>query len=405
MHPPKKILAVASTYWPILERIADKKMLLTAYEMRDLLAQYLPKEQITAANVLLQLEECGILEKSATSESEWEMIHAFSEFFRHISNRQKLSSPGILKSIIEDLSYLSNELKSMIEEKKTDMVISRCNEIKERMDNIRQISETRHAAVINETMKIKAQTDSRTVRQRYAFISELYEHHIEPLMAIIDTGGLLNIKLNELLYIIKAGLAAYENNPHVPEILHRIKSNIIRLENETLAHFQSAFKEVLPLYRQSRHDIRLAQAVTRHLDALSRDNTGKLANLINEKIPIAQWKSEDLFSTWAMEGYLFSISEYVATKPEPITLKSSPKSARNRYVDPYTLNEAMEEAMPIKDLLVWLFDTYPENSEDEILLMYHGIMQNHPKAPFGKDPSVLLARSVNYHYHPMRIEN
>ena len=101
---PAKSLSIASSFWPILERMADKQSLVSVHEMRDLLAKYLPKEERPPQAVLALLEECGILERSAESNSEWELVHAFGDFFRHLSSRQRLSSPGILISILEDIS-------------------------------------------------------------------------------------------------------------------------------------------------------------------------------------------------------------------------------------------------------------------------------------------------------------
>lgn len=98
---PAKSLSIASSFWPILERMADRQSLVSAHEMRDLLAKYLPKEERSPQTVLALLEECGILERTAESDAEWEIVHAFGDFFRHLSSRQRLSSPGILVSILD----------------------------------------------------------------------------------------------------------------------------------------------------------------------------------------------------------------------------------------------------------------------------------------------------------------
>ena len=90
---PAKSLSIASSFWPILERMADKQSLVSVHEMRDLLAKYLPKEERPPQAVLALLEEYGILERSAESNSEWELVHAFGDFFRHLSSRQRLSPP------------------------------------------------------------------------------------------------------------------------------------------------------------------------------------------------------------------------------------------------------------------------------------------------------------------------
>lgn len=334
---PAKTLSIASSFWPILERMADRQSLVSVHEMRDLLAKYLPKEERSSLMVLALLEEFGILERTAESDSEWEIVHAFADFFRHLSSRQRLSSPGILVSILEDISYQTEELHKAITSKSSDVVLARCREVKDRLDEVRHVSESRHAAVIHEVMKIKARTDKRSVHERYAFISDMYEHHIEPLRSIIDPGGEMDKRLNDLLLVIKQGLTDLSSDPHAPEILARLRATVIRLERETLSHFSAAFKEVLPLYNQLRRDAHLARAVSKQLDALSRDGCSPLAKLLQEQMPISRWRAESLFSSGAMEDYLSRVSECVQSAPEPLVTTAVTGASANRYIDPFEL--------------------------------------------------------------------
>lgn len=401
---PAKSLSVASSFWPILERMADRQSLVSAHEMRDLLDKYLPKEDRPPQQVLALLEECGILERSAESDSEWETVHAFGDFFRHLSSRQRLSSPGILVSILEDISYQTGELHNVIEGKLSDAVLARCREVKDRLDEVRHVSESRHAAVIHEVMKIKARTDKRSVHERYAFISDMYEHHIEPLRSIVDPGGEMDKRLNELLLVIKSGLTVFSNAPQAPEILARLRATVIRLERETLSHFSAAFKEVLPLYNQLRRDAHLARAVSKQLDAFSRDGCASLAKLLQEHVPISKWRSESLFSSGTMENYLSSVSEYVQTTPEPLVTTSVSGASENRYIDPFDLLDRVNESKPIKDTLRWLFDTFPDKTEHSILAAYQEILQNDIQYSFDSTMASYAVSAATYYYFPLRIE-
>lgn len=401
---PAKTLSVASSLWPILERIADKQFVVSVSNMRDLLDKCLPKEDRSPHMVLALLEESGILERSAESNSEWEMVHAFGEFFRHLSSRQRLSSPGILVSILEDISYQTGELYKAIESKSSDMALARCREVKDRLDEVRHVSESRHAAVIHEVMKIKARTDKRSVHERYAFISDMYEHHIEPLRSIIDPGGEMDKCLNDLLLVIKSGIVAFSNDPYAPEILARLSATVIRLERETLSHFSAAFKEVLPLYHQLRRDAHLARAVSMQLDELSRVGCGPLAKLLQEQVPISKWRAENLFLSGAMEIYLSGVTECVQSSPEPLITSSVSGASANRYIDPFELLDRVNESKPIKDTLRWLFDTFPDKTEHSVLAAYQEILQNDIQYLFGEEISSHVIGAVTYHYFPLRIE-
>jgi hypothetical protein len=401
---PAKSLSVASSFWPILERMSDRQSLVSVHEMRDLLNKYLPKEDRTPQVVLALLEECGIFERSTESDSEWEIVHAFGDFFRHLSSRQRLSSPGILVSILEDISYQTGELHKAIEGKSSDVVLARCREVKDRLDEVRHVSESRHAAVIHEVMKIKARTDKRSVHERYAFISDMYEHHIEPLRSIVDPGGEMDKRLNELLLVIKNGLADFSNDPHAPEILARLRATVIRLEREALSHFSAAFKEVLPLYNQLRRDAHLARAVSKQLDSFSRDGCGPLAKLLQDLAPISRWRAESLFSSGTMEDYLSSVSECVQSAPEPLVTTSVSGMSANRYIDPFDLLDRVNESKPIEDTLRWLFDTFPAKTEHSVLAAFQEILQNDIQYSFDSAMSCYAVGSVTYHYFPLRIE-
>jgi hypothetical protein len=401
---PAKSLSIASSFWPILERMADKQSLVSVHEMRDFLAKYLPKEERPPQAVLALLEECGILERSAESNSEWELVHAFGDFFRHLSSRQRLSSPGILISILEDISYQIGELHKVIDGKSSEVVLARCREIKDRLDEVRHVSESRHAAVIHEVMKIKARTDKRSVHERYAFISDMYEHHIEPLRSIIDPGGEMDQRLNDLSLAIKKGLTIFSNDPHVPEILARLWATVVRLERETLVHFAAAFKEVLPLYNQLRRDAHLARAVSRQLDSLSRDGCSPLAKLLQEQVPISKWRTESLFSSGTMEIYLSGVTKHAQSAPEPLVTTAALGVSENRYIDPFDLMDKVNESKPIKDALRWLFDTYPDKTEHSILAAYQEILQNDIQYSFDNTITSHAVDSATYHYFPLKIE-
>ena len=399
-----KSLSVASSFWPILERIADKQLVMSVYDMRDLLAKYLPKEERPVQTILALLEECGILERSADSDAEWEMAHAFGHFFRHLSSRQRLSAPGILVSILDDISYQTGELQKDIVGKSAETVLARCNEVKDRLDEVRHVSESRHAAVIHEVMKIKARTDKRSVHERYAFISDMYLHHLEPLRSIVDPGGEMDKRLNELLLVIKQGLVDLSSDPRVPEILLRLRAVVVRLERETLSHFSAAFKEVLPLYNQLRRDARLARAVSKQLDTISRDGCGVLAKLLQENMPISRWRAESLFSSGSMEDYLSRVSECVHSVPEPLITMAVSGASANRYIDPYELLDRINESKPIKDTLRWLFDTFPGKTEHAVLAAYQEILQNDIEYGFGSAMTSHVVDVATYHYFPLRIE-
>lgn len=401
---PAKSLSIASLFWPILERMADRQTLVSVHEMRDLLAKYLPKEDRPPLVVLALLEECGILEISAESNSEWELVHAFGDFFRHLSNRQRLSSPGVLVSILQDISYQTEELQKAIEAKSPDLVQARCREVRDRLDEVRHVSESRHAAVIHEVMKIKAHTDKRSVHERYEFISDMYLHHIEPLRSIIDQGGEMDKRLNDLLLVIKRGLAEFSNDPLAPEILTRLSSAVIRLERETFIHFSAAFKEVLPLYNQLRHDAHLARAVSKQLDALSRVGSGPLAKLLQDQMPISKWRAEYLFSSGTMEDYLSSVSECVQSAPEPLVTTAVSGASANRYIDPFELLDRVNESKPIEDTLRWLFETFHDKTEHSVLAAFQEILQNDIQYSFDNAMTSHVVGSATYHYFPLRIE-
>lgn len=401
---PAKSLSVASAFWPLLEFIADKQLVVTIHELRDLLEKFAPKEDRPPQTIVALFEECGILEKSPQSDSEWELVHAFGDFIRHLSNRQRLSSPGILISILEDISYQTEELQKAIEAKAPDLVVARCRAVRDRLDEVRHVSESRHAAVIHEVMKIKARTDKRTVLERYEFISDMFLHHIDPLSSIITPGGEMDKRLNELLLVIKKGLTEFPNDPVAPEMLTRLSYAVVRLEKKALMHFSAAFKEVLPLYNQLRHDAQLARAVSKQLDTVSREGCGPLAKLLQDKMPISKWRAEYLFSSGAMENYLSSVSECVQSAPEPLVTSSASSSSANRYIDPYELLDKVNETKPIGDTLRWLFESFPDKTEHSVLAAFQEILQNDIQYTFESEMTSYLVGSATYHYFPLRIE-
>ncbi len=211
-------------------------------------------------------------------------------------------------------------------------------------------------------------------------------------------------RLNALLSVIKKGLADFPNDPIAPELLTRLTSAVIRLEREALTHFSAAFKEVLPLYNQLRHDAHLARAVSKQLDAVSREGCGSLAKLLQDQMPISKWRAEYLFSSGAMEIYLAGVSECVESELSPLVTTSASGTSASRYIDPFDLLDRLNDAKPIKDTLRWLFDSFPDKTEHSVLAAYQEILQNDIQYAFDSEKTSHVVGSATYHYFPLRIE-
>lgn len=398
---PQRTLALAAEYYGLLSDLASRGESVSIGDLRSLFQKHHPDDQRPPEKVTELLEQFGLFEKAADSDTAWEVPHVIGEFLRHLSMRQRLSAPGSLGPIIEEVARLTEDLRQAFAAADIDHVRLASNSIKQALDAARGLSRGNSQAIVNQVMRIKTREDRRTLRERYLFITHLHEKHLTPLGAMVEVGGEVERRANELIAVARHGRTLMQDDPYVPELTSKIIAAVRRLKDDAWGDFHSSLREVTPLFRQIRRDHALALAISRQLDRVGREGTKGLDD-VDTRLPIARWRPEGVFSSYELEDYLAGVANYVAN-PDPGPLASLDDSVVPALLDVAEVTEALLAAGEQKDLLAWIIQTFSTYSDQQLLQVFNNI-SNSPdfQCAHADQPVQAETAEAIYTYFPMQ---
>jgi hypothetical protein len=368
---PERTLNLAADYYGLLSDLASRGESVSVGDLRSLLQKYHPDDDRQPEKVAELLEQFGLFERAADSETSWEVPHVIGEFLRHLSMRQRLSAPGLLGPIIEEVARFTEDLRLAFEDADIDRVRLTSNSIKQALDAARGLSRSNSQAIVNEVMRVKTREDRRTLRERYLFITHLHEKHLTPLGALVEVGGEMERRANDLIAVARHGRTSMPNDPFVPELTSKIIAGVRRLKDDAWSDFHSSLREVTPLFRQIRRDHMLAVIISRQLDRVAREGAKGLDAAVS-RLPIARWRADNIFNTYALEDYLAGVANYVAN-PDPGPLASMGESVALLVLDTDEVIEKLLAAGEQGDLLAWIVQTFGAYPDQQLLQAFHGI--------------------------------
>lgn len=397
---PQRTLQLAAEYYGLLADLSTRGEPVGLGDLRSLLQKYNSDDVRSTERVADTLEQYGLFERTADSESSWDVPYVIGEFLRHLSMRQRLSAPGMLGPIIEEIAKLTEDLRIAFDSADIDRVRLASNSIRQALDAARGLSQNNSRAIMNEVMRIKTRGDRRTLRERYLFITHLHEKHLSPLGALVEVGGEMERRSNELIAVARHGGASMPDDPSVPEVTSKIISSVRRLKDEAWSDFHSSLREVTPLFRQVRRDHMLAVSISRQLDRVAREGAKGLDDAVS-RIPIARWRADNIFSSYALEDYLVGVANYVAN-PDPGPLASLGDTVAPSVLDPDEVMERLLNAGAQVDLLAWIVRTFDAYPDQQLLQAFHGISESPDLRCVSADhPVQSETAEAIYTYYPM----
>lgn len=398
---PQRTLALAAEYYGLLSDLASRGESVSIGDLRSLLQKHHPEGERAPEKVVELLEQFGLFEKAADSDTSWEVPHVIGEFLRHLSMRQRLSAPGLLGPIIAEIAQLTEDLRQAFETLDVDRVRLASNSIKQALDAARGLSRSNSQAIMNEVMRIKTREDRRTLRERFLFITHLHEKHLSPLGAMVEVGGEMERRANELIAVARHGRTLMPDDPFVPELTSKIIAGVRRLKDDAWGDFHASLREVTPLFRQVRRDHALAVAVSRQLDRVGREGAKGLDD-VDALLPIARWRPEGMFSSYDLEDYLAGVANYVAN-PDPGPLASLSDSEAPPVLDAAEVIEALMASGEQLDLLAWIVRSFGAYPDQQLLQAFHSIASSDDfHCAHADQPVQVETAEAIYTYYPMQ---
>lgn len=205
----------------------------------------------------------------------------------------------------------------------------------------------------------------------------------------------------ELIAVARQGRISMPDDPFVPELTAKIIASIRRLKDEALSDFHSSLREVTPLFRQVRRDHLLAASISKQLDRVAREGIKGLDDVVS-RLPIARWRAENVFNTYALEEYLTGVANYVAN-PEAPPLAYVDDGQTSRMLNSEDVHDRLYAAGEQSDLLAWIVSNFAEYPDQQLLQALHGIsVASTFRCTFGESTVQTETAEAIYTYYPVR---
>lgn len=198
---PKRTLQLAAEYFGLLETLAHRGHGVSLSSIYDTLKVVAPDQARSPKEVADVLVANGLLDRSPEADGEWEIPPAVTDFVLHLAKRQRLMAPGELKGLLLDVDEEVYALARLVGQREVSLVNTSALRLVTYLQRAQKLCTDHHAAVLVKVTEIKMREDNRSLRERYAFISSLYERHIKPMQGLVDRDGILAKLLERLLNI------------------------------------------------------------------------------------------------------------------------------------------------------------------------------------------------------------
>ena len=144
----------------------------------------------------------------------------------------------------------------------------------------------------------------------------------------------------------------------------------------------------------------LAVSISRQLDRVAREGAKGLDDAVG-RLPIARWRADNIFNSYALEDYLVGVANYVAN-PDPGPLASLGDTVGPSVLDPDEVMEKLLNAGAQVDLLAWIVRTFDAYPDQQLLQAFHGVSESPGLRCVSADhPTQMETADAIYTYYPM----
>jgi hypothetical protein len=400
MHNPKASFRLLSRYYPVIAAAAEQERGVSLTRFRELLDAARLQDSRSASSVLDTLAEHNLIERSAESDDEWTVALPIRQAMAYLSGRYGATLPGALQGMLASIKDQTTRLRQHIaRDLRPEIELSRQALIRE-IDKALYASYEHSHGIQSAVFELKMASRQRSLAERHAQIIGLHDQYLEPIKAMVDTGGSMQECIKDLLALIRQATATRESDG-----LESLKAHAQRFQRESLAHFEAARQALLPLYTKVRKDHAVSVAVSAMLSAASA--RGLSTWNVGQHLGVVRTRIEAVVTDTALLRYLVGAlgSHGDAPQARQRTLVT-PRSARLPPVSPPLFaDDLVDEIAGKSDALAYLFDTYPEQPDEQLLAVYADLLLERVgnRATFAEHTVARVMRGYRYTYAPMTV--
>ena len=415
MANPRSLVYALYTHWDTIEvlvRLSREFAVLTSDQVLGCIGKVSPHLDAEAQGAALRaMVNADILQPCARS-SDLQLNAYVLDFVRGLTREHELGLAAVLQARVAAIREATEALNEGMQGADMDRAGGAAKRLAELFRQISlQLDQDRHA-LLELAENAKCADASMPIAQRYRCVLEAYDHYVEPMNEMMDTGPQgtfyryledaersLDLAFEQLS--VQGGL--YSHRLQLRQVAHQAKE--LRRSGRLIA--QQCADTVLPLREEIRQHNALTSAVSLLLGQVRKRGLRRALSRHTADTVLPVWRNERGFRLQLGDEVRAIMAAARQYQPQSVVFpQDEPSDAPPllEYVDEAAIREHLKRTLPVESLLDWLNTHHGYLQDATLLRLFHELQHDsawHIEAR--EQPEKKTLQTIHVLHHPHRV--
>ena len=415
MANPRSLIYALYTHWDTVEvlvRLSREFAVLTSDQVLGCIAKVSPQLDAEAqGGALRAMVNADILQPCARS-SDLQLNAYVLDFVRGLTREHELGLAAVLQARVTAIREATEALNEGMQGADMDRVRGAANKLAELFRQISlQLDQDRHA-LLELAEDAKSADASMPIAQRYRRVLEAYDHYVEPMNQMMDTGPQgtfyryledaersLDLAFEQLS--VQGGL--YSHRLQLRQVAHQAKE--LRRFGRLIA--QQCADTVLPLREEMRQHNALTSAVSLLLGQVRKRGLRRALSrhTVGTEMPV--WRNERGFRLQLGDEVRAVMAAAQQYQPQSVAFpQDDPGNAPPllEHVDEAAIRQQLRSSLPVDSLLDWLHTHHGHLQDGTLLRLFHELQHESSwQIEASEHPETTTLQAIRVLHHPHRV--
>lgn len=416
MANPRSLVYALYTYWDTVEvlvRLSRDFAVFTGEQVLNSIAKVSPQmdaeAQAAALRAMVNADILQILPRS----SDLQLNAYVLEFVRSLTREHELGLAAVLHARVAAIREATEVLNDGMACADMDRVRQAAKKLAELFRQINlQLDQDRHA-LFDLAEHAKSADSSMPITQRYRRVLDAYDHYVEPMNQMMDTGpqGSFYRYLEDAERALDLAFdqlsvqgALYTHRLQLRQVGHQAKE--LRRFGRVVA--QQCADTLLPLREELRQHNALTSAISLLLGQVRKSGLRRTLSRHTADTALPLWRNERGFRLQLGDDVRAVMAAARQYQPQAVAfpqddIRDAPPLLEQ--VDEASIREHLAHSLPVESLLDWLNNHYAHLQDATLLRIFHDLLHEpgwHIDIADGLEKTQLQTIRILHHPHGLR---
>ena len=417
MANPRSLIYALYTHWDTVEvlvRLSREFAVLTTEQVLGCITKVAPQLDAEAQGAALRaMVNADILQPCARS-SDLQLNAYVLDFVRGLTREHELGLAAVLQARVAAIREATEGLNEGMQAADMDRARGAANKLAELFRQISlQLDQDRHA-LLELAEDAKSADASMPIAQRYRRVLEAYDHYVEPMNQMMDTGPQgtfyryledaersLDLAFEQLS--VQGGL--YSHRLQLRQVAHQAKE--LRRFGRLIA--QQCADTVLPLREEMRQHNALTSAVSLLLGQVRKRGLRRALSRHAAGTTLPVWRNERGFRLQLGDEVRAVMAAAQQYQPQSVAFpQDDPGDAPPllEHVDEAAIRQQLRSSLPVDSLLDWLHTHHGHLQDATLLRLFHELQhESNWQIEASEHPETTTLQAIRVLHHPHRVSH